>query len=357
MNKIRYILAVVALIPCTFTVAQESDSIWFDDGSLYVGHLADSLFTGFGKMIYADSTIYEGEWKEGMWNGTGILEYPDGDRYEGQFRNHQFDGEGKYYYSGGAYYTGSWKEGKFDGVGTLRYEDGSYYAGEWSEDKRNGYGVLYSVPGNYLISGTFHNDDLIKVDGEEEEYIEAYDPPFKNIVSVTLGMKQPFGIQYLAYTENNFIGLSLSVEPCNRTRGKESFVISDDGIRYDLVLWDEKDEEVIYEGHYIPLSLYLDFGYKADRLGFGVSLGAGVKGAYKNCRATDNSVFETGDLYYKTKLYGIKGGYRLYGQYSVMKFPERNTIYGTASHIKPELIFTLGYGNIDKLFFGIGYLF
>lgn len=357
MGKIRYILAVAALMLGTLAAAQEADSIWFSDGSLYVGQVADSLFNGFGKMIYADSTVYEGTWKDGEWNGTGILTFPDGDQYDGEFRNHQFEGQGKYNYSGGAFYTGSWKNGKFHGVGTLRYEDGSYYAGEWAEDRRNGYGVLYSVPGNYMISGTFSNDDLVKSDGDVEEYIEAYDPPFTNTVSVTMGLRQPFGVQYLACTGSNFVGISMSTEPCNRTRGRESYIVTEDGIRYDLVWWDDKMEEEMYTGEYTPLSLYFDFGYRGDKFGLGMSVGGALKGLYKNCMATDDSVFNPGDLYYKTKLYGLRGAYRIYGHYCARKFSERKTIYGTDSHITPQLVVTLGYGNIDKVFFGIGYLF
>lgn len=365
MSKIHYTLAIVCILLAAPAYSQESDTlvflqsdtIWFEDGSLYIGQIADSLFNGTGKMIYADSTVYEGSWKDGMWDGYGVLQYPDGDRYEGEFSHHQFEGEGKYYYTGGAYYKGEWKNGKFDGVGTLRYEDGSYYAGEWTEDRRNGYGVLFSTSNNVMISGTFLDDEILTVDGEEAEYIEAYDPPFTNTLSFTSGMGQPFGIQYLASVDGSFVGLSLSMDFCSRARGEESFYLDDEGGRHELVWWDEKPNEIIYQGDYIPMALYLDFGYREGKLGFGASIGGGITARYRNCIASDNTVFAKGTSYYMTQITGLKTGYRLFCQYRAGRFHERKTIYGTDSHIRTELIFTLGYGNLDKLYFGIGYMF
>ncbi len=366
MSKIRYILAFVLPLLAAPVWAQslhdgdvlQSDTICFDDGSIYMGQVCDSLFNGFGKMIYADSTVYEGYWKDGLWDGSGILEYPDGDRYEGEFRNHQFEGEGKYSYAGGAYYSGSWKEGRFDGVGTLRYEDGSYYAGEWKEERKWGYGVLFSAQDNVLVSGTFVDDELSQSDEISiRELTEPEEQAGTSALSFTVGMQQSFGIQYLAMSGHTFSGLSLSWEPCYRARGEESSILGEDGYRYYLIMWDDKPNEVLYEGEYMPISLYLDLGYRFERMALGISLGGGLKESYQNCRALDNSVFETGTQYYKTRIKGFKFGYRVFGQYSAKKFRARHDDNGYGGSFCPELIFTLGYGNIDKLFFGLGLLF
>ena len=67
-----------------------ADTIWFEDGSWYAGQIADSLFNGYGKMVYADSTIYEGEWKGDKREGKGrIIYFETGDEYKGEFKNNK----------------------------------------------------------------------------------------------------------------------------------------------------------------------------------------------------------------------------------------------------------------------------
>ena len=68
-----------------------TDTIFFDDGSWYLGQVSDSLFNGYGKMVYPDSTVYEGEWKDGLWDGNGEIFYSDGDHYKGDFREHELE--------------------------------------------------------------------------------------------------------------------------------------------------------------------------------------------------------------------------------------------------------------------------
>ena len=76
-----FTILLVLLFCISNAVAQntESDTLRFDDGSWYVGGIADSLFNGQGTMKYSDGTIYSGEWKDGLWNGKGNLRFPDGD--------------------------------------------------------------------------------------------------------------------------------------------------------------------------------------------------------------------------------------------------------------------------------------
>ena len=73
------ILSVCTTLLHAATVIADApaDTIRFDDGSWYTGGIADSLFNGYGKMVYADSTIYEGDWRDGMWNGKAYVGIAD----------------------------------------------------------------------------------------------------------------------------------------------------------------------------------------------------------------------------------------------------------------------------------------
>lgn len=50
----------------------------YEDGTLYIGELDESIRDGTGLLSVPDGSIYLGEWRDNNYNGEGIYIYPDG---------------------------------------------------------------------------------------------------------------------------------------------------------------------------------------------------------------------------------------------------------------------------------------
>ena len=357
------------LLFCTGNaVAQntESDTLKFDDGSWYVGGIADSLFNGHGTMKYSDGTIYSGEWKDGLWNGKGNLRFPDGDHYSGSFKDHKMSGEGVYKYANGAEYNGHWENGMFNGVGTLMYEDGGYYAGEWKDDMRHGAGVLLSKQDTTLYKGYFENDIYIgKVkDQEMADSIAAaqasqdysyYEVPEYDVLcmGISIGSKDMLVLDISAGNGYTFWGVTLSANIGKRTfgiptdpyRGKDGVVVEDD--EYPTVIgWDEFPDEEFTEGVYNGYNVLFNFGWFLDDfVQFGVNLGLGINTAYKNCLASESGPFERNKRYYKTRFDSVFMNYGTFIRYNI----------GFTESVFYNLI--VGLNKAEGLYAGIGIQF
>lgn len=331
------------------------DTLWFEDGSRYVGSIKDSLFNGYGIMLYSDSTYYEGEWKEGLWNGNGFLRFPGGDIYQGKFVNHKMEGEGIYSYSNGAQYEGNWKNNMFDGVGTLKYADGGYYSGEWKEDKRHGRGLMYSVPDSSLFYGVFEDDILILDSPEESEQSNNYrqenqDYAPKINVSFTYGSNSFMSYSVSYDEEDYFWGGTLSVNMRKYRRGESAKNYDDDGKRILLAGWDEYKIDEINEGEFTIVNLMFNTGWSvSDIWDWGVSLGFGINQKYKNCQARNHADscpnFDIGEFYYKTKFSGFCISYGCFTRFYI---PLSNGI---------DYVINMGVGNIEGVNFGVGLRF
>lgn len=143
---------------------------------LYSGEWKNGKRAGFGLMIYKNGTQRIGMWKEGVFTKIeqkGCVsgdcknqqsEYvwsDDGSRFVGKYVNGQRNGLGVYYYGKGGKYAGEFKDGKRNGQGTYYFPNGSKYVGTWRNDMREGYGTLYQKGGK-VIRGTWHNGKLSK---------------------------------------------------------------------------------------------------------------------------------------------------------------------------------------------------
>jgi len=356
---IMSLLAVPAVASTQSETTSVPDTIYFDDGSLYIGQIADSLFNGYGKMVYADSTIYEGEWKDGMWHGQGELHYPDGDFYQGAFSEHEFNGYGIYYYADSSKYDGYWKNGMFNGAGTMEYSDGSIYTGVWENDRKEGIGIYYDAYSDALFKGYFHNDVFIASNHDDYEESQSFDlivesgmQPTVTYVGVSLGTEDIATVQLdFGKLQGLFMGISVGASVKERGIGKAS-VINDDetGEKITLVPWNHNMDEVVTEQEYAIAQVMVDFGWRGSRLSLGGSAGTGIMSTVRNCRGSGEGYFDQGVLYYREKVTGVKFCYRLFTDLKIKEFDYQST------DIR-NLTLRVGYGRFEGAFLGIGVSF
>jgi len=348
-----------------------TDTIWFDDGAWYVGEIADSLFNGYGKMVYSDSTVYEGEWKDGLWDGNGIVKFSDGDSYSGSFKEHQFSGYGKYIYSDSSYYDGYWQDNMFNGAGTMQYADGSTYAGEWKDDMKDGVGVYYDSSSGALIKGRFRRDifqgsaDNSNMDHLKSTYNEEWNPYLSShkrpdscwhykgdaSVFITYGTYQALSFHCDFHTSKRFFaGFSFGFNTVNHRIGKES-VSYDEETSQKIILidWDEYPNEILTENTYDMLKLTGQCGVSWGWFSIGGAAGIGLKNTIRNCRSLEDndSYYEAGTLYYREKVTGVKFTYDIFTDLVL----SRSIPYIHSCSMRA------GYSNIDGFYVGAGLTF
>ena len=365
--------AILAFLFCVFPMndvqarrksKKETVTLTFDDGSSYSGQIADSLFNGHGKMVYADSTTYDGDWKKGLWEGKGELHFADGDCYIGDFKAHTMDGYGTYWYANGDWYDGEWKNGKFNGTGRLNMNDGSFYFGEWKDDMKDGFGWLYVASDDKDYLGHFSCDFYVgnaTIDEVPEEIINDITPLNEQLhcsLNTSLGIRQMLDLSLLIEGPNNFGGLTAGFSTHSYFYGKTVEVTDDNGDIHRLVEWEQRENEVEMSGDYTFMAIYADYGHKWKKTAIGCSAGVGINQSYKICRAMDSSVFERGTIYHKKKVTGATFGYRLYSRFLLKSFKYHESspnIFESPGHT--DVILNLGYGNLEGLFLGFGLRF
>ena len=344
-----------------------TDTIRFDDGSWYVGGIADSLFNGYGKMVYPDGMVYEGEWLKGLWNGKGKLSYPDGDSYNGQFLNHEFCGLGTYIYANGDTYNGYWEHSMFNGAGTMEYANGSTYSGSWKNDKKDGIGILFDAPTGVLIKGYFENDQFIhpinyqEETGQQEPQYYAYQEnhekreQFHCKGDITMGFSYGFEQLFFAdagyyFTDSFFAGLSLGFCPTVNQNGYESITYDQEtGQPITLVGWDWYPDEILTEETYNIFRLAAVGGLSWKWLTLGTTIGMGFRNTIRNCRSLEHndSYFEPGTLYYRKQFDGVAFSYNVFADIVISRT------------VRPFYACSMraGYGNLEGFFMGLGFVF
>lgn len=357
----RFIIPVIcSLLSLAGYAATPNDSIpvdtlFLDDGSLYVGQVRDSLLNGRGMCIFPDGTVYDGEWKDGLWNGQGVVVYPDGDIYKGEFINHIKEGKGTYIYNSGARYDGEWKADMFNGQGRLLFEDGGTYEGAWKDDMKHGYGRLVSPEGQ-ATTGYFYYDEYLGRPFDTEISIDSTmtqelidwgfrqeDPHVKTEVmwGVSYGSKGMITASLWHNTSTRFFyGATLGINLDPPTRGVTTVEIGFKSFTNDIH----------FTGEYISSEYMFDAGYNfiKSRLSAGVSLGFGVRTLYMNCKANGTPDFydaytvDYGNAYTRKSHENLKPVYRGYLKYSFSKE-------------KPKAHMYLGYGSADGLFMGVSW--
>ena len=94
------------------------ETIRYDDGRVYVGHVVN-----------------------GKHHGKGKLTWPSGDTYEGDFVNDIIQGKGKYTFASGTVFEGEWRDGKRTGWGKFHWTNGDIYEGNFVNDIIHGKGT------------------------------------------------------------------------------------------------------------------------------------------------------------------------------------------------------------------------
>lgn len=374
-------LVILSILSVSFLVARASDlndttpqdTIWFDDGAWYAGEIADSMFNGYGKMVYPDSTVYEGEWKDGLWNGKGEVFYPDGDSYSGNFKEHEFSGFGTYVYSDGAKYEGYWENGMFNGSGTMSYADGSTYAGEWENDKKNGLGVFYDAQTGALLKGKFLMDMYIGQQNNSYSSTSALNNsnnfgwneyPLHDsrpescwhyqgdaYVSLTYGIKHMLTVHAdFSISERYFAGFSLGFNTASHRIGEVSVTYDEDtGEKNILIDWNEFMDEILTESTYDMFKLSGEFGVSWGWFSLGTAAGISLKNTVRNCRSLqhNDSYYEPGTLYYREKVTGARFVYDIFADFIISR--SIPNLYSCSMRT--------GYCNVDGFYIGAGITF
>lgn len=352
------ILSAISLLTVSVQAFDLSDSIridtlLLDDGSLYRGQIRDSLFNGKGTCVYPDGTMYEGEWKDGLWDGEGAVRYPDGDVYVGEFRKHVKEGRGTYFYHDGARYDGEWSNDMFNGTGRLVFADGGRYDGAWKDDRKHGFGKLTQGKDKATFTGYFYNDEFlgyphdtyltkeIPLTDELKSWGFQTDPTdlFEDVRTLSF---------MTSYGSNGVLGISMWLDFSDLVFGGFSFGFNINaptwGPRCELAAWNSDDVHI--EGRYPNRTLMADIGFKWKNLSLGGSAGLGTTIKYQNCRVNSNKYevanLKIGDVFYRTRDADDIFAWRVFTRYTFTK----NAI--------PLAFFSLGYGNCDGLFAGIG---
>jgi tRNA A-37 threonylcarbamoyl transferase component Bud32 len=114
-----------------------------DDGTSYVGQVADGKRQGLGVVEFKDGGRQAGEWQDDLLSGLGTARLADGARYEGQWRSGQSTGLGLREKPGVDRAEGNFIGGRLDGPGMRRtlVEPSVVQAGEWHADSLDGPGV------------------------------------------------------------------------------------------------------------------------------------------------------------------------------------------------------------------------
>eukprot|EP00927_Polykrikos_kofoidii_P071498 TRINITY_DN6775_c0_g1_i1.p1 TRINITY_DN6775_c0_g1~~TRINITY_DN6775_c0_g1_i1.p1 ORF type:complete len:278 (+),score=42.03 TRINITY_DN6775_c0_g1_i1:128-961(+) len=126
---------------------QEYQYVTYEDGSTYIGQIADGKRQGHG--IWQSRTgQYEGQWKADSQHGKGRQTWSDGRVYDGQFLNGRFAGRGRMVWhtqKGMLIYEGQYRDDLKHGEGKFVWADGRTYDGEWQKGKRHGRGMYMNA--------------------------------------------------------------------------------------------------------------------------------------------------------------------------------------------------------------------
>ena len=146
-----------------FGATSDEDIVTMDDGSRYVGALADDKMEGFG-VLQKDEELYIGSFHESKPDGFLNLYKKNNLYYSGFWKAGTFNGEGTLYKEDGSIKTGEWnnghlvqtlmskelpqgkyfgyvRDGKPDGLGAMAYTNGSSYQGKWKNGQWDGEGL------------------------------------------------------------------------------------------------------------------------------------------------------------------------------------------------------------------------
>lgn len=135
---------------------ENAERVTGDDGSSYVGQVADGKRQGLGVLEFKDGDRQAGEWKNNVLNGLGTERLSDGPRYEGQWSTGLPAGLGVREKPGKERAVGNFAAGVLEGLGTRRVlsEPTVTQTGEFHGDTLDGLGIETLANGE-RYEGTF----------------------------------------------------------------------------------------------------------------------------------------------------------------------------------------------------------
>lgn len=146
------------------------ETIRYDDGGVYVGHVVNGKYNGWGKLTWPNGDIYEGDWKDGCRTGKGKYIWPSGTVYEGDFVENKITGKGKKTWGKDTRWAGDVYEGDF--VDNVRTGKGKYtwgkdskwagdvYEGDFVDDNLTGTGT-YTYANGRIRSGRWKDGKFL----------------------------------------------------------------------------------------------------------------------------------------------------------------------------------------------------
>ena len=136
----------------------EGFGVLLRNDELYIGYFLDSKPDGFLKLYKKNKLYYEGHWKEGAFDGEGTLYKEDGSIKKGTWESGRLIQTYCQAQTEEGFYDGYVLNGKPDGMGTMLYNDRSRYEGSWSCGKWSGKGIFTQK--NDTLSGEFQEGKL-----------------------------------------------------------------------------------------------------------------------------------------------------------------------------------------------------
>ena len=108
----------------------------------YIGQWQDNEHHGWGEEYKLEEFYYVGGFSRNLREGQGKLELISGEVYVGIFFGGQFHGQGAYKWPDGKAYQGAWNQGSMHGKGQMVWPNKRVYTGDFAHDQRNGFGVM-----------------------------------------------------------------------------------------------------------------------------------------------------------------------------------------------------------------------
>lgn len=124
-------------------------------GSEWKGTFKDGKLQGYGTYLGYDLVEYEGFFADGEFSGYGHQSGANGDEYWGMFEKGAKNGVGRMEYTTGCVYEGGWVDGFMHGMGWMTWPVGDAYFGEWKNGNPQGFGckifydAAFSVKNDY----------------------------------------------------------------------------------------------------------------------------------------------------------------------------------------------------------------
>jgi hypothetical protein len=142
-------LSILLVSLASGVYGQPSESVYYDDGSFYIGETRAGNRTVQGTYTWAGGrAVYVGEFSDNKPNGQGTKTNSDGSIYVGEFRDGRLSGQATYTSADGSVYVGEFRDGRQSGQGTKTYSNGNVYVGRFRNGYLNGQGKITYADGS-----------------------------------------------------------------------------------------------------------------------------------------------------------------------------------------------------------------